>query len=60
MLSENGKLVFAGNRHNDIHYRSLPEINFTASEFFLKTFDRFCVFVFVSFWSFFFESTHYK
>ena len=43
------KLVYAGNRHNDIHYRSLPEIHFTASGFFLKTFDRLCVFVFVSF-----------
>ena len=43
------KLVCAGNRHNDIHYRSLPEIHFTASGFFLKTFDRLCVFVFVSF-----------
>ena len=40
--------------HNDIHYRSLPEIHFTASGFFLKTFDCLCVFVFVSFWSFFF------
>ena len=48
------KLVYAGNRHNDIHYRSLPEIHFTASRFFLKTFDRLCIFVFVSFWSFFF------
>ena len=47
------KLVYAGNRHNDIHYRSLPEIHFTASGFFLKTFDRLCVFVFVSFRSFF-------
>ena len=40
MLSENRKLVYAGNRHNDIHYRSLPEIHFTASGFFLKIFDR--------------------
>ena len=48
-------------RHNDIHYRSLPEIDFTASGFFLKNFDRLCVFVFVSFWSFLFcESTHYE
>ena len=38
------KLVYAGNRHNDIHYRSLPEIHFTASGFFLKTFDCLCVF----------------
>ena len=53
MLSENRKLIYAGNRHNHIHYRSLPEIHFTASEFFLKTFDRLCVFVFVSFLSFF-------
>ena len=52
MISENRKLVSAGNRYNDIHYRSLPEIHFTASGFFLKTFDRLCVFVFVSFWSF--------
>ena len=49
MLSENRKLVYAGNRHNDIYYRSLPEIHFTASGFFLKTFDRLCLFVFVSF-----------
>ena len=34
--------------------RSLPEIHFTVSGFFLKTFDRLFVFVFVSFWSFFF------
>ena len=55
------KLVYAGNRHNDIHYLSLPEIQFTASGFFLKTFDCLCVIVFVSFWSFFFcESTHYE
>ena len=53
------KLVYAGNRHNDINYRSLPEIHFTASGLFLKTFDRLCVFVFFSFWSFF-ESTHYE
>ena len=49
MMSENRKLVYAGNRHNDIHYRSVPEIHFTASGFFLKTFDRLCVSVFVSF-----------
>ena len=60
MLSENRKLVYAGNRHNNIHYRSLPEIHFTASGFFVKTFDRLCVFVFVSFWYFFCESTHYE
>ena len=57
------KLVYAGNRHNDIHYRSLLEIHFTPSGFFLKTFDRLCVFVFVSFFLFFFfffESTHYE
>ena len=39
-----------------------PEIHFTASGFFLKIFDHLCVFVFVSFWSFFFfferESLH--
>ena len=56
--------MYASNRHKDIHYRSLPEIHFTASGFFLKTFDCLCVFVFVSFWSFFFfffcESTHYE
>ena len=50
------KLVYAGNRYNDIHYRSLPEIHFTASGFSLKTFDCLCVFVFVSF--FFFASLH--
>ena len=65
MLSENRKLVYAGNRHSDIHYRSLPDIHFTASGFFLKAFDRLCVFVFVSVWSIFFssffcESTHYE
>ena len=62
MLSENRKLVYAGNRHNGIHYRSLPEIHFTASGFFLKTFDRLCVFVFVSFlvFFFFFASLHRK
>ena len=56
MLSENRKLVYAGNRHNDIQFRLLPEIHFrpTASGFFLKTFDRLCVFVFVSFFFFFF------
>ena len=56
------KLLYVGNRHNDIHYRSLPEIHFTASGFFLKTFDRLCVFVFVSFFFFlvFCESTHYE
>ena len=54
------KLVYAGNRHNGIHYRSLPVIHFTASGFFLKTFDCLCVIVFVSFWSFFCESTHYE
>ena len=48
------KLVYAGNRHNDIHYRSLLEIHFTPSGFFLKTFDRLCVFVFVSFFFCFF------
>ena len=53
MLSENRKQVYADNRYNNIHYRSLPEIHFTASGFSLKTFDRLCVFVFVSFWSFF-------
>ena len=47
------KLVYAGNKHNDIHYRSLPETHFTGSGFFLRTFDRLCVFVFVSLWSFF-------
>ena len=57
MLSEKRKLVYAGNRHNDINYRSLPEIHFTASGFFLKTFERLCVFVLVSF---FCESTHYE
>ena len=67
MLSKNRKLVYAGNRHNDIHYHSLPEIHFTTSGFFVKTFDRLCIFVFVSFWSFFIfflfffcESTHYE
>ena len=40
--------------------RSLPEIHFTVSGFFLKTFDRLFVFVFVSFCSFFCESTHYE
>ena len=54
MLSENQKLVYAGNRYDDIYYRSLPVTHFTAAGFFLKTFDRLCVFVFVSFWSFFF------
>ena len=34
----------------------LPEIHYTASGFFLKIFDRLCVFVLVSFWSFFCES----
>ena len=58
MLSENRKLRYAGNRYNDIHYRSLPEIHFTASGFFLKTFDCLCLFVFVSFWSFFFANLH--
>ena len=54
------KLVYAVNRHHDIHYRLLPEIYFTASVF-LKTFDHSCIFVFVSFWSLFFcESTHYE
>ena len=43
------KLVYAGNRHNDIHYRSPVEIYFTASGFFLKTFDSFLC-----------ESTHYE
>ena len=37
------KLVYAGNRHNERHYHSLPEIHFTATGFFLKTFDRLCV-----------------
>ena len=68
MLSENRKLVYAGNRHNDIHYRSLPKIHFTASGVFLKTFDRFvrfclCDFVSIFFFFFFFfvcESTHYE
>ena len=45
MLSENRKLAYAGNRYNDINYRSLPEIYFTASGFFLKTFDRLCAFL---------------
>ena len=45
MLSENRKLVYAGNKYNEIHYRSLPKIHFTASGFFLKMFDRLCVFV---------------
>ena len=52
MLSENRKLAYAGNRHNDIHYRSLPEIHFTALGFFLKTFGRLSVFIFVSFLAF--------
>ena len=50
----------------------IPEIHFIASGFFLKFFDRLCVFVFVTFWSFFFfffffflllfmcEFTHYE
>ena len=54
MLSENRKLVYAGNRHNHIHYRLPPEIHFTTSGFFLKIFDLLSVFVFVSFCSFFF------
>ena len=36
MLSENRKLVNVGNRYNNIHYRSLPEVHFTASGFFPK------------------------
>ena len=48
------KLVYASKRHNEIHYHSLPEMHFTASGFFLKTFDCLCIFAFVSFWSFFF------
>ena len=55
MLSENRKLVNAGNRYNDIHYRSLPEIHFTALGFF---FVRFCLCFFLVF--FFCESTHYE
>ena len=39
------KLVYAGNRHNDIHYCLLPEIHFTASGFFLKTWDHLCAFL---------------
>ena len=50
------KLVYAGNVYNDIHYRLLPEIHFTASGFFLKTFDRLCFFFGLSFC----ESTHYE
>ena len=41
--------VYAGS----LYIVRLPEIHFTASGFFLKIFDRLCVFVFVSFWSFF-------
>ena len=33
----------------DAPYRSLPEIHFSASGFFIKIFDRLCVFIFVSF-----------
>ena len=53
MLSENRKLVYASNMYNDIHCRSLPKIHFTALGFFLKIFVCLCVFIFVSFWSFF-------
>ena len=54
MGSCRARCVYADNRHNDIHYHLLPEIHFTASGFFLKTFDRLCIFVFVSFRSSYF------
>ena len=54
MLSGNRKLVYAGNRYNDIHYRLLPEINCTASGFFQKTFDCLCVLSLFLFGLFFF------
>ena len=66
MLSENRKLVYAGNRHNNMHYRSLPEIHSTASGYFPKDFwpfVRFCLcffLVFFLFIYFFCESTHYE
>ena len=50
MLSENRKLVYAGKRYNDIHYRSLKY----CFRIFPKDFDRLCIVFFVSFWSFFF------
>ena len=69
MLCENRKLMYAGNRHNDKHYRSLPEIHFTATDLFLKTFDRLTVCAFWSLFLFFLtaiymiykpvEQTHY-
>ena len=70
-VPENRKLVYTGNRHNDIHHRLLPEIHFTASGFFQNTFDRLYVFFFFFlslfllgplFFLFFFfcESTHYE
>ena len=56
MLSENRKLVYAGNGYNDINYRSLSEFHFTALGFFLKILDCLCEFIF--FILFFFASLH--
>ena len=52
------KLVYAGNRHNDIHHRSLPEIYFRIFPKDFWPFVRFCLFLFGLF--FFCESTHYE
>ena len=60
MLSENRKLVYAGNRYNDIHYRSLSEIHFTASGFFGPFVVSFWSFFFFFFFFFFCVSTHYE
>ena len=52
------KLVYADYRYNDINYRSLPEIHFTALGFFLRLLTvcaRFCLCFFLVF---FFASLH--
>ena len=54
MLSEYRKLVYADDRYNNTLIVRLPEIQFTASGFCLKIFDRVCVFLSLFLYVFFF------
>ena len=54
--------VYAGDRYHDntLSFANLRSI-LLLQDFFRNIFDRLCVFVFVSFWSYFLcESTHYE
>ena len=56
MLSENRKLVYAGNRHNDIHYLKCILLFQT----FPKDIGPFVLFLFLFLFGLFFESAHYE